>query len=111
MKPFAEFGAGLRTSIRNVEGPRTSKVTTVGLENQGEETILLDPKWELDPWKKGQLTKSMVVKEDTTVKTSEQHEGSHWKKFSNAFLFLPLESPDRPPIDQPKWQPESKGVR
>lgn len=41
--------------------PGLAIVTIVGLEDQGEETVLLKRSWELDPWKKGQLTKAMVV--------------------------------------------------
>lgn len=111
MKLFAELWTGLRTSTRNVEGPRTSNSYHYSWVSQGEVTILLEPNWELDLWTKGQLTKPTVVQKETIVKTSLQQEGNQMNKYPNAFLFsfldllsgLPLTSPSEA-REQGSWE-------
>lgn len=67
--------------------PGLGAVTTVGLKSREEETILLEPNWELDPGEKGKLTKATTVEVATTIKTSLQQEGGQRNKDLIIFLF------------------------
>lgn len=78
-------------------------VNILGLKGQEKETVLLEPIWKLDPWKKDQLTEAVATEKATIVKTSLQQEGSQGNKYPDMFLLL--RSPAKSPVDKTKWQP------
>lgn len=65
--------------------PELATATAVGLETQGEETIL--DQLRARTMEEGPTDKSYGCRGGHTVKTSLQHEGNQRKKYPNAFLF------------------------